>query len=154
MKRRSSVISELDLPYDRAAEVQAEITDAAAKSGPVKTSLDLGSFLRFDGKNSQGRKGKWLNVNNNGGVTISSEIGKALSDGALVELLLNRRGTILVLRESLQGISFRRTHSKRSHGCQVSCKALKAQLMEMDIPLPVRFVAEWDEDLRAWVGRR
>lgn len=120
-------------------------------NGPVKTTLDLSEFIRFDGQKSQSQRGKWIGINQRD-ITISHEIGKTLPPESKVEFYLNRKGTILVLKTSINGLPVRAEgKGKTKH---VSCKALKDTLLKIGIQLPVRFTAEWDDELKAWVGRR
>jgi hypothetical protein len=123
-----------------------------AEPGPVKTKLDLSLFDKFDGQSVQGKRGKWMSMNVRGDITISHDIGKTLPEDAIVEFYLNRKGNILVMRQSLNGIAL--CKATRSESRRVSCIALKTRMQELDIKLPARYVTKWDEELRAWVGRR
>lgn len=120
-------------------------------AGPVKTSLDLSQFIMFNGQKTRGRRGKWMSVNTRGDITISDEIGREIK-GEMAKFYLNRKGTILVMKESLDGIRLR--HDKRSNARHASCTPLKNKLIELGVKPVARFVAEWDEELKAWVGRR
>ena len=85
-----------DLPGGRSQDI---ITDAAvpvihednfeeevkAKSGPVKTKLDLSQFYKFDGQKSQGCRGKWMSMGVRGEISISHEIGQTLPEDARAE---------------------------------------------------------------------
>jgi hypothetical protein len=130
---------------DNEAEPEAE-----KASGPVKTTLDLSQFIKFDSLTSKSQFGKWIGVNQRE-IVISYEISKNLPPESKVEFYLNRKGTILVLKTSLNGLPVR-SESKGKTKC-VSCKALIDTLLKMGLQLPVRYIAEWDEDLQAWVGR-
>lgn len=142
-------------PYDPADEVDKLEERKQKESGPVKTSLDLNEFLVFNGKDAfQGRRGKWLTVDKMGGVVVTHEIGKTLPVEAMVELRLNRRGNILVMKEAPGGLPAKPIYPKRGMARRIPCAALKKTLLELGVTLPARFVAEWDEELKAWVGRR
>ena len=158
MKSRSKIaeVTTVPLPY-----VQDDEQTQTHSPNPVKTTLDLSFFQRFEGtgRQGQGYRGKWFKVYKGVEVGISAEIGKTLPDDALLELLLNRTGTILVVRESPNGIRLRRYHQKegqqhKGKAGRVTCKALVNALLELNVELPVVFKAEWDEELKAWVGRR
>ncbi len=123
-----------------------------ASGGPVKTTLDLSCFIWFNGQRSQGRRGKWMSIGVRGEVSISHEIGKELPEDTRVEFFLNKKGTILVMREKLNGLHVRQT--KKSEARRVSCTSLKNTLLDLGVQLPARFVAEWEPELQAWVGRR
>lgn len=125
------------------------------ESGPVKETLDLSQFIRFDKSSAgyQGTKGKWFGVDVRGKVYISHEIGRHFEAGTKVEFYLNKKGTILVMRESEKGLPLALT-GKKSMAKWVSCRALKKTLEKIGVKIPVRFDAEWNEELQAWVGRR
>lgn len=157
MKSQSKIaeVTTVPLPYVQDDEQTSQ------PPNPVKTRLDLSFFQRFEGtgRQGQGYRGKWFRVYKGVEVGISAEIGKTLPDDALLELLLNRTGTILVARESPNGIRFRRNYQKegqqhKGKAGRVTCKALVNALLELNVELPVVFKAEWDEELKAWVGRR
>lgn len=124
------------------------------ESGPVKTTLDLSQFMVFN-RNSYQRGTAALTVKACGRVYISSALGAKLKLGAKVEFLLNRKGTILVMREAKDGFTIYRGHGhERLQAKAVSCRALARTLKEMGAEFPVRFRVEWDDDLQAWVGRK
>lgn len=126
-----------------------------AESGPVKETLDLNQFTRFNIKSSKyrGRSGVWLSVDTRGDVGISHEIGKNYQPGTTVEFFLNKKGTILVMRPASDGIPMR-NYCRKSGAKKCCCKALRNTLRDLGVELPVRFWARWDEQLQAWVGRR
>ncbi len=128
-----------------------------AESGPVTTKLDLTQFTVFnrDTVLFRGRRGKWISVTATGEVFFSHEIGKNCADSAKFEVLLNRKGTILIVRENPQkGFPSRPSSAKKTRSKLVSCSAVKNALIKLGVKLPVRFYAEWDEELKAWVGKR
>lgn len=122
---------------------------AREESGPVKTMLDLTEFIRFS---QSAPRGGFIKVSSSD-ITISHGIGKNYEPGAMVELLLNKKGTILVMRETQKGMPLRLAGPKSS-AKRVSCRELINTLKALGVELPVRFYAEWDEELKAWVGRR
>lgn len=111
---------------------------------PVRQTLALDEFVAFSSQEKSGRGSKVVTITARGEVLISRALILPLE--TRVELLLNRRGNILVMRESPKGIPF-----KMQRGC---CTALKNALVSAGAELPVKFVMEWDEELGAWVGRR
>ncbi len=147
--RSQDIITEAAVPVAHEDNLEEE---AKTKSGPVTTKLDLSQFYKFDGQKSQGQRGKWMSMGVRGEISISHEIGRTLPDDAKAEFFLNRKGTILVMRESVNGISLRKT--RKSESRRAGCHALKIKMQELGIQFPARFVAEWDPELRAWVGRR
>lgn len=141
--------------YDPAEEAKKLEERKQKESGPVKTSLALEEFVTFEASSSQNRRGKWLSVNGRGEVIVSHEIGKTLPPEAAIELRLNRAGTILVMKESPTGMPARIIYLKdRGMARRIVCHPLKKALLDLEVTLPVRFAATWDEELRAWVGRR
>lgn len=136
----------------RLAIIDEPAKEPEQANGPVKTTLDLSCFIKFDGQKSQGRRGKWMSMGVRGELGISHEIGKTLPESAMAEFYLNRKGTILVMRESINGIPLRKTN--KSEARKAFCHALKVKLQELGVKLPARFIAEWDAELGAWVGRR
>jgi len=125
-------------------------------SGPVKETLDLSLFECFNASTCssfQGRTGAWFTVNKRGEIRLSHEIGKDYEVGATVEFYLNKPGTILVMREAKNGFPLKAADSK-SLSKRLTCRELGSALEKKGVELPVRFVAAWDEGLKAWVGRR
>jgi len=127
-------------------------TEPEQPSSPVKTTLDLSCFTRFSAQIGQGRRGKWMSVNKRAEVTISHEIGLTLPEEVTVEFFLNRKGTILAMKQSVDGIALRKPTKTRSR--KATCRALMETLLDLGVVLPVRFATEWDPELQAWVGRR
>lgn len=124
------------------------------EAGPVKTTLDLSCFTRFGRKEYRGQKGRWIKVNPNGEIVISNSIGKELPDDADVELFLNKKGTILVMKKCEKG---RGLPLGKVRGCRTrrtNCGKLKKVLLDLGLKLPVKFITEWDEELKAWAGKR
>jgi len=142
-----------------ARERERELEEKKARhSGPVKEKIDLSLFECFNITTChmyRTRHGLWITVSKNGEVRISHEIGKHYEVGATVELLLNRAGTILVMRESRNGFALKASESdnKKSLSKRFNCKDISTALEKKGIQLPVRFVVNWDDDLKAWVGR-
>lgn len=130
--------------YDPAEEAEKLEERKRQESGPVKQTLALDEFVTFSSQEKSGRGSKVVTITARGEVLISRALILPLE--TRVELLLNRRGNILVMRESPKGIPF-----KMQRGC---CTALKNALVSAGAELPVKFVMEWDEELGAWVGRR
>ena len=87
-------------------------------------------------------------------VGICHEIGKQYQPGTPVEFFLNKKGNILVMRPASDGIPMRSAAGIRSGAKKCACKVLRNMLENMGVELPVRFWARWDEELKAWVGRR
>lgn len=142
-------------PLDPAEEAAKLEERKKQESGPVKTSLALEEFMAFEASSSQNRRGKWLSVNIRGEVIVSHEIGKVLPPEAIVELLLNQAGTILVMRESPTGMLARIIYLKgRGMARRIICHPLKKALLDLGVTLPARFAATWSEEHKAWVGKR
>ncbi|SMB97990.1 hypothetical protein SAMN00808754_2061 [Thermanaeromonas toyohensis ToBE] len=98
----------------------------------------------------------WITISPRGDVRLSSLLGANFQDGERIELLLNKKGTILVLRPAPTGLRFRmeRPKGKKTQAKRVCCRALAEKLKELGISLPTRFRAEWNDELQLWVGRR
>lgn len=123
------------------------------ESGPVKTVLDLSEFICFSQSATRGARGEFIRVSSKD-VTISHGIGKNYEPGTRVELLLNRKGTILVVREAKKGGMPLRAFGPKSKAKRVACRELINTLKTLGVELPAKFYAYWDEELKAWVGRR
>lgn len=141
-------------PLDPTEEARKLEERARKESGPVKNTFDLEQFTVFDAQAGYRGKGKWLTVDKWGAVVVSSEIGKVLPSEATVELRLNRKGTILIMRESPTGLPAKVIYSKRGMARRIACYLLKKALLDLGVTLPVRFAATWDPELGAWVGKR
>lgn len=141
-------------PGDQAGDEQPPRMEADAKTKGIniglEEKLDLSQFLVFNRKNVKCQQGKWIRVNK-WGISISREIAETLPPGAAVEFLLSPDGAVLVMRESLGGITVRRSKGKAK---EVACAAIKRTLSEMGLCPPVEYGARWDPGLNAWVGRR
>lgn len=129
-----------------------------AESGPVETKLDISLFAAFnrDTVPCRGRKGAWISVSPTGEILLSSLIGEFYGEKArFFEAFLNKKGTIIVVRENAaKGFPARTYRSRKTQSKVFSCAYLKDELVKLGVKLPVRFYAEWDEGLKAWVGRR
>jgi hypothetical protein len=128
-------------------------------NGPVKTTLDLSLFKRFDVKSQslRGRHdGKWFRVDQKGNITLTDALSREFSDDAKVAIYLNSKGNILVMREEPDGIQLTKMYktTPRSVMRRCTCREIARTLEQIGVKLPVRFMAEWDEELGAWVGRR
>lgn len=66
------------------------------------------------------------------------------------------RGTILVMREEPDGMPLTKMYktTQRSLMRRCTCREIARALEQAGVKLPARFIAEWDEELQAWVGRR
>lgn len=124
------------------------------KSGPVKTTFDLKRFTVFDGASGIGRREKWITVRLDGRIYLSHEIGKTFPPEVKLEALLNSPGNIILVRESRKGITVRSAYRGHSQARAFRCHALKERLVNLGVNLPVRFIAEWDDEQKMWVGRR
>ncbi|HHY45742.1 MAG TPA: hypothetical protein GX506_00380 [Firmicutes bacterium] len=137
-------------PVDPFDEEDRKLQERArAESGPVKTTLDLSSFIKFEPGRSI--KGKWLSVNTRGEVRISHEISKQIQTGC-IELLMNAVGTIVVIREVERG-GFKLWSVGKNGAACLTCRAAKRHLIGRGIKIPARYELEWDESLQVWVGR-
>ena len=121
---------------------------------PVTTSLDLSNFIVFNAFNSTvSRDSAMIGVTRSGKVTLSSPIGAKYTVGAKLEVLVNQPATIIVIRQSNNGINCR-PNGRNTAGKLIACKALTNMLMKKKIELPIRFRAEWDERVQGFVGKR
>lgn len=120
---------------------------------PVTTSLDLSTFIVFNAFNSTiARNSAIISVTRSGKVTLSAPIGEKYDAGDKLEVLVNQAATIIVVRQSNNGISCR-SNGKNTTGKLVTCKALINMLMKKKIEFPIRFRAEWDEAVQGFVGK-
>jgi hypothetical protein len=121
----------------------------------VTTELDLNQFTVFNRYTTKcrGEKGRWFSVNVRNEVCFSQEIGRNYEPGDTIEFLLNKKGTILVVRKSGDGLPLIKSGGKKQSK-RVTCKSLRETLGQLGIKIPVRFWAEWNEELQAWIGRR
>lgn len=140
----------LEHDYDDRRDYEKEVRE---RSGQVKTTLDLSMFTWFTerNRNTKGRLGKWITVNKTGTINISAGIGCQLPTEVKMAFLLNKKGTILVMKPDPNGLLLRK--STKSPARLANCAALRNKLIECGIKIPAKFTAEWDEELRAWVGR-
>lgn len=125
------------------------------RSGPVATRLDLSQFTVYDSSKAGQRRGKWVRVAANGAIVFSNELGAHYESGSAVELMVNRKGTIIVVRDATtgKGLVLREDHPGRTKAKRTSCSALARQLQEAGIELPAKYRAAWDDELKAWVAR-
>jgi len=157
LNRRQSqdVIRQVELPVAREEESRLE-RRIREEAGPVRTTLDLSNFLVFNKSSQRATKGEfWIKVDSKGGVYLSHEIGKQVN-WERVEILLNRKGTIIVVREGGdEGLKlYGEGHGNRTKAKRAGCTALAHTLKKLGVQLPVKFKAEYDPELQAWVGRR
>jgi RNA polymerase sigma factor (sigma-70 family) len=125
-----------------------------AADAPTVTKIDLSLFVVFNAANTLiTRNTANIAVTKTGKVTMSAMVGKQFEFGEKIEVLLNQVGNIIVVRRSDIGIPCRK-NGKDSEGKLVSCASAKLFLESKQVPLPVRYRAEWDTDLNAWVGRK
>jgi len=117
-----------------------------------KFTLDLNEFVKFDATNSRLNQGSYIRVTKDK-VTISSVVGQNLKINEEVELLINKKGNIIILRKSENGLKIK-SQAKHTTSKFIACKAVIRYLLKMDVQLPANFNSEWDDDLHAWVGRR
>lgn len=122
---------------------------------PVRTSIDLSSFIVFNAGNStvSSRDAAVIGVTKTGKVTLSSAIGSRYQAGEALEVLVNQTSNIIVVRQSDKGIRCR-TNGKNTIGRVLSCRALTNYLTSKKIDLPIRFRAEWDDSVQGFVGKR
>ena len=159
VNRRQSqdVIKNIEIPVAHEEESRLE-KRIREESGPVKTWLDLSEFMVFGAGRykATSQSEHWITISPRGDVRLSSRLGAHFQNGERIEVLLNRKGTILVLRPAPTGLSFRaeRPEGKKTQAKRVCCKALAEKLKELGISLPARFRAEWNDELQLWVGRR
>ena len=140
----------------RAKERKALDERALQESGAVKTMLDLSSFMIFDATNRRvGDIGHVITVYKSGHVTLSPMIvtTSGYKEGEKMEFLLNKVGTTIVARKSKKGIPTR-VASNSGGALRAHCVPLVNALKQLNVKLPARYVAEWDEVHEAWVGRK
>lgn len=126
----------------------------ARPEAPVRTTFDLSTFIVFNAANSAAAKDSMIiGVTRSGKVTLSAAIGAKYDANAKLEVPINQPATILVIRQSNNGISCR-PNGRNTAGKLVACKALTNMLMEKKIELPLRFRAKWDESVQGFVGKR
>lgn len=156
VNRRQSqdVIVPLEVPVAREEESRLE-RRIREETRPVKTTLDLSSFAVFNRTCQKVVKGEpWIRVDSKGGVYLSHEIGQQVN-WERVEILLNPKGTIIVVRESDEkGLKLYRERATKTKAKRTNCSALACTLKQLGVELPVKFKAEYDPELQAWVGRR
>jgi hypothetical protein len=75
---------------------------------PVNTVLDLAEFITFNAFNSVSNRACCsINVGKSGRVTLSSAIGATYKIGTKLEVLINKKSNIIVVRQSENGIKCR-----------------------------------------------
>ncbi|MBP2638289.1 MAG: hypothetical protein H6Q72_4196 [Firmicutes bacterium] len=117
-----------------------------------KVKLNLNDFIKFDATNSRLSQGSYIRVTKDK-VTISSVVGNHFKNNEEVELLINKKGNIILLRKARNGLKVKPQGSKTTSKF-VACKAVIRYLLNMAVQLPAQYNAEWDDELQAWVGRR
>lgn len=122
------------------------------ESGPVKITLDLEAFLVFR-NNYQGARGKWCTIDKQGQIRISSQVGKELTAGG-IELRINKVGSMIAIRAVEHGGLKAHVYPQRSKAVVAHCKDAAKHLASCGVEFPVRFQLEWNDDLKAWIGRR
>lgn len=141
-------------PVDPFDEEDRKLQERArAESGPVKTTLDLDSFIVFKTDFPGGHCGRWCSIDKQGCIRISSAVGREITtDG--IELRINKVGTILAIRAvSREGLKIHHPNGHGSKAILAKCKAAARHLEECGISLPARYELEWDDELKVWVGR-
>lgn len=127
---------------------------APANDLPMHTALDLSEFTVFNASNSIGsRDSKTITIGKSGRVTLSSSIGATFDVGTKIEILINKKANIVVVRQSDNGITCR-LNGGQTQGKVFTCKALFHHLEDSKIELPAKFRAEYDKEIQSWVGRR
>ncbi|MGL5512581.1 MAG: hypothetical protein ACRDBM_04990 [Sporomusa sp.] len=123
---------------------------------PCKTTLNLKEFTKFDARNSRLNQGAYIRICKDN-ITISAVIGQKYTSEDKVSLFINKKGNILVMQSdpSENGLKIR---SQQGRGASLSkfiaCRALVKHAKALGLELPLRFLATYDEELQAWVGRR
>lgn len=122
---------------------------------PVKTTLDLSLFTVFNAESRKRKAGLWMGVNQKGEVYLYEDLAEQIK-AEYVELLLNKKGNILVLREAdeQKGLKLRWVKPERTGAKAVYCRELAVRLKELGVQLPVKFKVEYDPELNVWVGKR
>jgi hypothetical protein len=124
-----------------------------AEAGKVLTKLDLTAFIKFDASNAGTKDSYTISVLKRGQVTVSAAVGKGYDLGTKLEVLVNRKGNIIIVRPSNNGIACH-SNGAGSKSKALSCKSVINYFLDNGIELPARFRAEYDEALQAWVGRK
>jgi len=131
------------------------IKTGSEESSPVNTALDLSEFLVFDASNSAGnRECHTITISKIGKVNLSAAIGAKYQTGTKLEVLVNKKCNIIIVRPSNNGIACRPNGGQQTQGKQIACKSLLHHLEPLKIPLPLRFKAEFNANINGWVGRK
>jgi len=131
------------------------IKTGSEESSPINTALDLSEFLVFDASNSAGnRECHTITISKIGKVNLSAAIGAKYQTGTKLEVLVNKKCNIIIIRPSNNGIACRPNGGQQTQGKQIACKSLLHHLEPLKIPLPLRFKAEFDANINGWVGRK
>ena len=123
---------------------------ARAESGPVKTTLDLNSFIVF-GPGYRKSTGKWLSIDSRGGIRISHDVCQQIQSEC-IEFRMNIAGTIVAFRPIESG-GLKLRPGRASQASCTTCRAAKRHLEERGITIPARYELEWNDELQVWVGR-
>jgi len=130
------------------------VKPADIDSSPVNTALDLSEFIIFNASNSTGNRECYaITISKAGKVKLSAAVGAKYQTGTKLEVLVNKKCNIIIVRPSDNGISCR-PNGGQTQGKQISCKALLRHLEPLKMSLPLRFKAEFDAKLNGWVGRK
>jgi len=127
--------------------------DSRLEPSKVNSSFDLAEFEVFDATNVGASESHTINVLKRGAITLSAAIGSGIELGTRLEVLVNKKGNIIVIRKAINGIACR-PNGSRTKSKFLACKAILKHFEKNDIELPVKFRAEYDENMQAWVGRR
>lgn len=132
---------------------------ARKESGTVSTKLDLSLFRRFDASNQairNRRDSNWFYIDNRGNINLTVSLSEKFKDGAKVAIYLNQKCTLMVVREEPNGIPLVKLSkaAPRRSIRRCTCREIARMLEQAGVKLPTRFVAAWDDELKAWVGRR
>lgn len=132
----------------------------AKESGPVKLVFDLSQFTEY-GESSYFKptqKQPLISVRKNGVIRLSCEIGDTIKDDQTVKLYLNKKGNILIVKPVVEGglkFNLNKNSSERGRVMHTSSRRLVYDLIKVGCSeFPVRFKAEWNNDMQAWIGRR
>jgi len=134
--------------------VEDKIIEKKYGASPVKTTVDLSLFPyvfnashRYMYRNVK----TFITVGRNGEVYMPKLMAEKIKTGQ-VEIYLNSVGTIMVVKAVEQnGLPV--SNKSGSSGIRVNCIALARKLRELGIDPPKMYEAEWDEEVKAWVGR-
>ena len=87
-------------------------------------------------------------------MTVS--LSEKFKDGAKVAIYLNQKCTLMVVREEPNGIPLVKLSkaAPRRSIRRCTCREIARTLEQAGVKLPTRFVAAWDDELKAWVGKR